>query len=245
MQSSIFVSTAAQRVAQTQLVTIANNIANTNTVGFRAESVDFKSVISRAGNEPVHFPTVSKIHSSDTQGTLTETGNPFDVALSGKGWFAIQTPAGTAYTRDGRMVMSPFGELRSVNGHAMLDAGNAPIQLNPNGAKPEITSDGRIFQDGLQIANIGVFELDQSNFTSRYENSSFLSKIPGVPIVAGGTTSVVQGRTEASNVNPMHELAKMIAVTRSFERQRLLQSYRLHRRRSYGSPTIRHIWHQR
>ncbi|MFK5980433.1 MAG: flagellar basal-body rod protein FlgF [Rhizobiaceae bacterium] len=217
MQSSIFVSTAAQRVAQTQLVTIANNIANTNTVGFRAESVDFKSLISKTGNDPVHFPTVSKIHSSDTQGTLTETGNPLDVALSGKGWFALQTPAGVAYTRDGRIAMTPFGELRSVNGHAILDAGNAPIQLNPNGPTPEIASDGRIFQNGLQIANIGVFELDQSNFTSRYENSSFFSKIPGVPIVAGGTTSILQGHTESSNVNPMYELAKLISVTRSFE----------------------------
>ena len=217
MQSSIFVSTAAQRVAQTQLVTIANNIANANTVGFRAESVDFKSLVSRAGDEPVHFPTVSKIHSSNSQGTLIETGNPLDLALSGEGWFALQTPAGTAYTRDGRMVMSPFGELRSVNGHPILDAGNAPIQLNPNGSKPEITPDGRIFQDGLQIANIGVFELDQSNFSGRYENSSYISRIPGVPIVAGGTTSVIQGRTESSNVNPMQELAKLISVTRSFE----------------------------
>lgn len=217
MQSSIFVSTAAQRVAQTQLATIANNIANANTVGFRAESVDFKALISNSGKEPVHFPTVAKIHSSDTQGTLQETGNPFDVALSGDGWFSIQTPAGVAYTRDGRMVMSPFGELQSVNGHAMLDAGGAPIQLNPNGPSPEISPDGRIFQDGLQVANIGVYELDQSNFSSRYENSSFLSKTPGVPIVAGGATSIQQGYTEASNVNPMHELAKMIAVTRSFE----------------------------
>lgn len=217
MQSSIFVSTAAQRVAQTQLVTIANNIANANTVGFRAESVDFKSLISRAGSEPVHFPTVSKIHSSDAQGTLTETGNPLDVALSGEGWFAIQTPAGTAYTRDGRMVMSPFGELRSVNGHPILDAGSAPIQLNPNGPTPEITSDGRILQGGAVVANIGIFELDQSNFISRYENSSYFSKTPGVPIVAGNATSLLQGYTEASNVNPMHELAKLIAVTRSFE----------------------------
>lgn len=217
MQSSIFVSTAAQRVAQTQLVTIANNIANANTVGFRAESVDFKSLVSKAGSEPVHFPTVSKIHSSDTQGTLTETGNPLDVALSGEGWFAIQTPAGTAYTRDGRMVMSPFGELRSVNGYPILDAGNAPIQINPNGPTPIVAPDGRITQNGAQIANIGVFELDQSNFTSRYENSSYFSKTPGVPIVAGGRTTVLQGYTEASNVNPMQELAKLIAVTRSFE----------------------------
>lgn len=217
MQSSIFVSTAAQRVAQTQLETIANNIANANTVGFRAESVDFKSLVSNSDKEPVHFPTVSKIHSSDTQGTLQETGNPLDMAISGDGWFSIQTPAGVAYTRDGRMVMTPFGEIQSVNGHPILDAGGAPIQLNPNGPSPEIAADGRIFQDGLQIANVGIFELDQSNFTSRYENSSYFSKTPGIPLVAGGATSIQQGYTESSNVNPMQELAKLIAVSRSFE----------------------------
>lgn len=217
MQSAIYVATSAQRVTQTQLVTIANNIANANTVGYRAESVDFKSLVSNSGRDQVHFPTVSKMHSSPVQGTLMKTGNPLDVSLAGEGWFAIETPAGTAYTRDGRMQMTAFGELQSINGHPMLDSGGAPIQLDPSGPPPEIASDGRILQDGLQVANIGIYEIDQSNFSSRYENSSYLSKVAGIPIAAGSTTTLSQGYTEASNVNPMHELAKLIAVTRNFE----------------------------
>ena len=99
MESSLYVATAAQRVLQKQLVTVANNVANSTTVGFRAENVNFDSLVSKTSSEPVHFPAVGGLYASTVQGTLIETGNPLDVALSGDGMFAIMTPAGVAYTR--------------------------------------------------------------------------------------------------------------------------------------------------
>jgi len=217
MQSSLYVSTAAQSVLQKQLITVANNIANSNTVGFRAEGVDFKSLISNTGSNPVHFPTLTKIHASTEQGTLKETENPLDIAVSGPGWLAIQTPSGVAYTKDGRMKINEFGELQSIVGYSILDAGEAPIQLDPSGGTLTITPDGRILQNKKPVANVGVFDADPQNFISRFENASFLSSVRAGPIALGGSTTISQGYLESSNVNPMRELANLITITRSFE----------------------------
>ena len=217
MESSLYVAIAGQRTLQKQLTTVANNIANSNTVGFRAESVDFRSLVANTENQPTNFPVVGGLHPSLAQGALTQTDNPLDIALSGEGWFGISTPNGTAYTRDGRMQITPFGELQTLEGFTVLDAGEAPILLDTKSGPPTIHKDGRIVANGKTIGNVGVFSIDRQNLMSRYTNSAFFTKTPGVPIAIGGNTSVTQGYLEASNVNPLHELTRLIAITKNFE----------------------------
>ncbi|GIL00261.1 MAG: flagellar basal-body rod protein FlgF [Alphaproteobacteria bacterium] len=218
MQSSLYVALAAQRVLQQQLTTVAHNVANMNTVGFRAESVNFDALVSMSEPDGVHFPMIAKTQPSAVPGTLERTGNPLDVALSGPGWFAIQTPGGVAYTRDGRMQIDAFGELRSVAGnHQMLDAAQAPILVNPNGGPIEISPDGRLRQDGNVIANIGVFEVAEPNLVARYENSAFLADVEGLPIAPGTATRLSQGFVETSNVDAIAQMANLISISRYFE----------------------------
>ena len=217
MESALAVGTAAQRTLSKQLETVANNIANATTIGFRSEGVDFGSIISRAGKNPVHFPTIAGVHASTVQGTHIETDNPYDVALSGEGFFAIQTPAGVAYTRDGRFQVSPFGDLLSIEGYPVLDSGNSPIQISDTTEKPTITSDGRILVKDSFVAELGVFSVDQQNVVSRYGNSAFFTSTPAQSLAPGSTTSIRQGALEASNVNAMKELASLITITQHFE----------------------------
>ena len=217
MQSSLYVALAAQRVLQRQLETVAHNVANMNTVGFRAEEIDFDALISNAEPDGVNYPTLGKVMPSDAPGALEQTGNPLDIALSGPGWFAIQTPEGVVYTRDGRMQIDAFGELRTIDGHEMLDSSLAPILLNPNGGTIKISPDGRVMQDGRLVGNIGVFDVPQENLTKRYENSGFFAAVEGGPIAPGVDSKVSQGFVEASNVNPIGQMAKMIAIQRMFE----------------------------
>ena len=199
------------------MVTIANNIANSNTVGFRAESVEFSSLISRSGGEPVNYPTVGTLHPSGENGALNKTGNPLDIALSGEGWFGISTPSGTAYTRDGRMQISAFGELQTLEGHPILDAGQAPLQLPTNSGPPTIHKDGRIEIAGNLVGNIGVFEVNDKDLQRRYSNSAFFATSQGIPLGIGSRTVIQQYFVESSNVNAMRELANLISVSRSFE----------------------------
>lgn len=216
MESSLYVSAAAQRNMKKQLTVIANNIANVNTAGFRTESVDFKSLVSRTPNEDVHFPTVAKMYTSTQQGALEQTDNPLDVAITGSGWFAINTPAGTAYTRDGRFQITALGELQTLEGNAVLDAGSGPIQLDPQGGPPDFSPDGRILINGRIVGNIGLFEVPQETMVGRYSNSAIFTDTPGIPVVAGSGNSISQGFIENSNVNPMKELASLIAITKTY-----------------------------
>jgi flagellar basal-body rod protein FlgF len=148
---------------------------------------------------------------------MNKTDNPLDVAIQGDGWFAFGAPNGTAYTRDGRMKMSENGDLQTLNGYPVLDAGGAPIALDPQGGMPTITRDGIIMQGGNQVGQIGLFDIGNESKLTRFGNSGVFSSVPGVPVEDFNSNGIQQGFSEGANVNPVLELTKMIAVQRSFE----------------------------
>ena len=217
MEGSLYVSVAGQRHLERQLEVIAHNMANVNTAGYRAEMVDFKSLVSKTPEDNVYYPQIAKLYPALEQGPHIRTDSPLDVAIDGDAWFAINTPEGTALTRDGRFSISQFGELLSTEGYPVLDAGGAPIQLDPNGPAPEVTGDGRILSDGRQVGNIGVFVSPVENFKARYTNSAFLTEVEPIPVAAGNDVKLNQGFIEGSNVNAMNELAHLMTISRTFE----------------------------
>jgi flagellar basal-body rod protein FlgF len=217
MQAGLYVNLSGQIALDRRLSTIANNVANAGTVGYRSEELKFDSVLSMASKNPTAFSTAGDSFISERSGGLNKTGNPLDVAVQGRGWLAIQTPAGTAYTRDGRMQMLETGELQTLNGHSILDAGNAPISLDPAGGEPKISRDGMITQNGRKIAAIGLFTVEPSSGYARFENSSIIPGNAGTPVVAFASDGLVQGFVEESNVNAVSEMTDLIMVTRAFD----------------------------
>lgn len=217
MQSGLYVSLSSQIALQKRLETIANNVANASTPGFRREEVKFEAVLSQAANESVAFASSGDTFIKRDPGQMIKTGNPLDVAVQGDAWFAIQTPSGTVYTRDGRMQMRPDGELQSIDGYPILDAGGAPLQVNPNAGPIRIAADGMITQDGLQLGAIGLFTIDKQASLSRYENSGVIPDKPATPTLDFNRYGVVQGHIEGSNVNPMWEMSQLIMASRSYE----------------------------
>jgi flagellar basal-body rod protein FlgF len=217
MQSSLYVGLSAQLSLQRRLDTIANNVANATTAGFRSEEVKFEALLSRTPAEPVAFASTGDTYLSRRAGEYVKTDNMFDIAVQGDAWLAINTPAGQVYTRDGRMQMTETGELRTLNGYAVLDVGGAPIQLDPAAGPPQIARDGMITQNGRQIGAIGLFKIaPQANLT-RHENSGIISDIPATPVVDFTTSGVVQGFVERANVNPVLEMSQLVGVSRAFE----------------------------
>ncbi len=116
MQSGPYVSLSAQLTLEKRLDSLALNVANMNTIGYRAAGVSFHTYVSRSGDEPVAYASSGRDYITRTEGPLIATGNPLDIAIQGEGWLAIQTPGGTVYTRDGRMRMRQTGELESLAG---------------------------------------------------------------------------------------------------------------------------------
>lgn len=216
MQSNIYVSLSSQLALQKRLDTLANNIANAGTSGFRGEHVSFATELSRVPAEPVSFVTRGATYFSRRDGELVPTGNPLDVAVRGDAWLAIETAGGIAYTRDGRLQMSPDGALQTVVGQPVLDASGAPIQLDPASGPPAIAGDGAITQNGRALGAIGLFQLDPAARLERTENG-VVSDLPAIPQLDFNAVGVVAGHVERANVNPVQELTRLVAVQRAFE----------------------------
>ncbi|ACB96379.1 flagellar basal-body rod protein FlgF [Beijerinckia indica] len=217
MQSNLYVSLSGQVMLERRLTTIATNIANQSVAGYRAEDVNFSTILSKTDKYPVAYAGTGRTHISREAGLLSKTDNPLDVAIQGDGWFAMQTPAGTVYTRDGRMHMQATGELVSVDNHPILDAGNTPLLVDPDAGPITIAKDGMITQNGRQIGAIGLFQLDDNAKLQHYHNSGVLSDRQGVAVLDFTANGIAQGYVESANVNPILELSKLITVSRSFE----------------------------
>lgn len=217
MQNGLYVSLSAQVSLERRLETVANNVANMNTVGFRGDGVHFSAEVARAGDSAISYVSPGNPFISRDVGPAVRTDNPFDVALQGDGWMAIRTQSGVAYTRDGRMRMSDTGALETLVGNPVLDAGGAPIVLDPAGGRPTIGGDGMIAQDGHQLGAIGLFEIDPQANLVRAENSGVIPDKPATPILDFTKNGVLQGFVEGSNVNPIEEMTKLISLTRNFD----------------------------
>ncbi|MEJ6782423.1 flagellar basal-body rod protein FlgF [Aminobacter sp. Piv2-1] len=217
MQNGLYVALSAQVALEKRLNTIADNVANSSTVGFRATGVKFEDVVSGIGDKSVSFTSPGDTYLSTQSGGLTQTANPFDFAIRGDAWFGIETPAGTVMTRDGRFTLTQDGQLVTLEGYPVLDAGGAPMQLDPRAGPPEAGADGSLRQDGRLVGAIGLYEFNPGPNFVRYGNSGVVPPGTPEPVVDRMAAGVAQGFVEESNVNPVKEMTKLIMVQRAFE----------------------------
>ena len=217
MQSGLYVALSSQIALEKRLNTIADNVANASTVGFRATGVKFEDVVSGLDDKALSFVTSGDTYISNTNGPLRETGNPFDFAVKGDAWFGIETPGGAVMTRDGRFTLTENGELVTIEGYPVLDAGGAPIQLDPRNGPPRAGADGSLRQGDNLVGALGLYNFDPGPNFIRFGNSGIVPAGEPEPVVDRLDAGVVQGFLEESNVNPMLEITKLIMVQRAFE----------------------------
>jgi flagellar basal-body rod protein FlgF len=217
MQTGLYVSLSSQIALERRLNTLADNVANSTTVGFRATEVKFNQVVSDQKVADVAFVSQGNEFISTRSGGITETGNLLDFAIKGDAWFQVETPSGPTLTRDGRFTLTDAGELVTLNGYPVLDAGGAPIQLDAANGPILLSADGQLNQNGRPVAALGLFEADLSGGFTRAGNSGIISTIPPEPVVDRIDAGVVQGYVEESNVNAIGEMTQLIQVTRAFE----------------------------
>jgi len=221
MENTTYVGISGQLSLARRLETIANNIANVNTPGFRAEALKFSTLVSpqaETQGSKVQFATNGKSYISLERGPVTQTGNALDVAVKGDSYLALQTPNGTVYTRDGRMQMTAEGGLVSVLGYPILDNGGAPISLEPQSGPPRISEDGNIYQNNVQVGSLGLFQFQAGSRLAYGPNSSLVPDRAPIPVIDDPQNGVMQGYIENSNVNGVVEMTRLIDVSRAFER---------------------------
>ena len=229
MENSIYTGLSLQIALQAKMDLIANNIANLNTPGYKGQNMVFTEYIAKTDNGEKPKDNLSMVldfgHYQNTQaGPIQATGNPLDVALQGPGWFGVQTPEGTMYTRAGNFQINNNGELVTGTGLLVAGEGGGTITIPPDAREVKISNDGTIATDQGQIGRIGVFEFTNEQDLEAAGNG--LYKAPANdPGAAAQNTQVLQGMLEGSNVQPVLEMTRMIDTLRSYQNtQRMLQN---------------------
>jgi flagellar basal-body rod protein FlgF len=195
--------------------TVAQNIANMATTGYRAESVVFSEYVADLGpNDPsLSIANTTARSSNLTQGALTLTNGTFDLAIEGDGFFLVATPEGERLTRAGVFTPSAEGNLVAPDGAFLLDAGGAPVFVPPGAQSISVAADGTMSADGNPLAQIGLWSANPLQMT-RAEGVRFDPGGPPTPVENG---RILQGFVESSNVDAITEVARMIEVQRAYE----------------------------
>ena len=214
METATYTALSRQSALMREMRLIANNIANANTTGFRQEGMIFSEFVQRADEGASVAMATGRIGlTSFAQGTLQQTGGTFDFAIEGDGFFMIQTPDGERLTRAGAFSPSAEGTLVTPDGYPVLDAGGAPLFVPPNG-ELAAAADGTISADGRPIGQIGVVRPLDPQAMIREGGVMFRADAGFEPV---DTPRVMQGFVEASNVDPILQVARMIDVQRAYE----------------------------
>lgn len=219
MQSALYVALSAQVALSNRLETVAKNVANMNTAGYRADEVKFAELISKAGQDQVSFATGGEIYISRQGGSLNKTDNPLDLAVEGEAWFAIRDANGAvSYTRDGRLKIDANGALQTLTGQQVLGAGGQGIMIDPEGGLPLISQSGEIVQgDNGIVGQVGLFLIPNDANLTRKDNSAVVPDQPAIPVQVFDKNGIRQGYVEGANINPIREMTKMIMISRAFE----------------------------
>lgn len=231
MDRLIYVSMSGASQTLTQQATVAHNLANVGTTGFRAQYNLFRAVpVKGEGADTRAFVVDTTVGSNFAPGPLQQTGRDLDVAVQGSGWIAVQGRDGReAYTRAGDLQVSPNGVLQTRDGHPVLGEGG-PITLQPD-TQVTIAKDGTIsaVPSGNRpstVVNVGRIKLVDPPAAQLQQGADGLFRLAGGgEAPAAANVTLASGALEGSNVNVVESMVTMIALARQFDLQmKMLQN---------------------
>jgi len=207
------------RARMESLEMLANNLANIETGGFKADR-EFFSIYTGddASTDPQtgDIPTLPLIqtHWTDlSQGNLINTANPLDLAIDGEGLFSIQTPSGVRYTRNGNFRIGSTGVVTATDGSPVRAQGGGGIELQP-GIPVQVLPDGTVQQGGQPVGQLEISAFDRGSMDKIGTN--YFVPLAGVQ-AKPGTGTIVQGKLEQSNVGAAESSVRLVAIMRQFE----------------------------
>ncbi|MCB5195759.1 flagellar basal-body rod protein FlgF [Deefgea salmonis] len=230
MDRLIYVAMTGAKQTENRQSTVANNLANANTTGFRADLAAFRAipVIGGPGLPTRAFAVEQSTGSDLSQGSFQQTGRELDAAISGDGWFAVQSASGEAYTRNGNFVVDASGMLKTYTG-LIVEGESGPLTI-PENTQASIAADGTVSAidlanpaqaveiGRLKLVNPAAAEMEKGlDGLFRRRNGEAGQPDPNVRLSVGGI--------EGSNVNAVDQLVTMIATQRHYDMQiKLLQT---------------------
>jgi len=221
MENTFLISLSHLTSLRREMEIIANNLANTNTDAFKSEEPLFREMISPTADGGSAAPDVTFTTDYGTVrdmriGDLLRTGNRLDVALGNDGYFAVQRDTGKAFTRDGNFKLTNTGELTTSDGYKVLDSVMQPIIFPQGSELPEIAKDGTISVGGVTLQRLGVFKFENPAAMKKGGDNLYTTDEQETPVPSSGV-KIIQGSVEASNVQPVLEITRMIDVMRKYQ----------------------------
>ncbi len=229
MENALLIGLSRQMALGHELDTIANNIANIETTGYKADNLSFSEFLmprARAEQFPGSDRRVSFVQDRGSwidfsPGAIQHTGNPLDLAVDGDGYLVVQTPRGQRYTRAGSLAINATGQLVTLNGDAVLGA-SGPITFQNTDHDISISPSGIItVREGNSTVEAprGTLQLvtfDRQQALQKDQDSTFLAPAGVTPNPAPPNSRIIQGALEKSNVNGVAAMARMIEITRNY-----------------------------
>ena len=235
MENALLVGLSRQMVLERQLDVVANNVANINTTGFKADNSMFEEYlmpVARENRFPPADRTVDFVNDRGTwrslrPGAIQHTGNPLDVAINGDGYLSVQTAGGVRYTRNGSLQINGPGQLVTTDG-ALVLGDSGPIVFQTTDHNVAITPDGRVtvveagatntesVRGQIRLVRFGAPQQLQKEGNNNYVAPAGVAALPDT------TSTLTQGSIEKSNVNGVVEVSRLIELSRAYSQVALL-----------------------
>jgi flagellar basal-body rod protein FlgF len=218
MDNALLIGLSRQSAMAREMSTIANNLANMNTTAFKSQSMLFDEYLMPVASESSPDKTLSFVQDygqvrNMTDGELKTTGNPLDLAVSGEGWFQIQTPQGTEYTRNGHFQLDNQGQLVTADGYPVLTSAGTALSFANDEGPITIARDGTVTTDRGQRGTIKLVTFANNQDMKANGDGLFSTTQAELPVT---DPRLIQGSIEGSNVNAVVEMTNMIDVQRSY-----------------------------
>ena len=222
MSGTIYKAAAGALLQQMRLDVLSNNLANVNTVGFKADQPEFRlDPLDKASYPGSPDGKILNPYSPPMQvginympGQTVQTGNALDVALMGSGFFEVRTKAGLEYTRNGNLTVNADGVLSSSDGYPVMGEGG---EITIQGAKVEIAENGDVVVDGNVLDRLKVVDFPRPYDLKKTGNTRFVPAKTDVRSQPAADYTISQGFVEASNVDAIATMTEIIETTRVFE----------------------------
>jgi flagellar basal-body rod protein FlgF len=224
MENAVFIGLSQQMALKRRLDMTANNLANVNTTAFKSEHPMFEEfLVERVNQDSMSYVQDYGSYRDLREGEFTHTGRPLDLAISGDGYFTIETPEGMRYTRNGSFRLDPDGNIVTINNEALLDENNRKITVDLQFQDVTIAPDGTVTTAPGQTAKIGLVNFENQQILKPVGNGLYDAEDYQPQAVEGAT--IMQRTLEKSNVQPILEMTAMIEIMRSYQSaQQLLDS---------------------
>ncbi|MEX0583818.1 MAG: flagellar basal-body rod protein FlgF [Sneathiella sp.] len=216
MENAVFIGLSQQMALKRRMDITANNLANVNTTSFKAEHPLFEEfLVKRVSQDAVSYVQDYGSYRDLREGEFTRTGRPLDIAISGDGYFSIETAEGVQYTRNGSFRLDTEGTIVTINNQPLLDQNGRTITVNVQFQDVNIAPDGTVTTGPGQTQKIDVVEFDNPQILKQVGNGLYDAG-DFVPIPADNV-QIMQRTLEKSNVQPILEMTAMIDIMRAYQ----------------------------